>query len=204
MHKALGVDTGDLLRINTEIGYFVDKVWVTEGMKPGVVACSHHLGRWRRPQDVPANRWATNTVKIDTDGQGGWSMKTITDIQPFESKDADSARIFWSDGGVHQNITFPVHPDPISGMHCWHQKVRLEKALPGDTYGDIFVDTKKSFEVYKKVAGTGTAGARAERAKEAAVVEESLKTGGGDVLYRGVRGGYFIKKPPSEITRSPT
>jgi len=148
--QALGVDTGDLLRINTEIGYFVDKVWVTEGMKPGVVACSHHLGRWRRPQDVPANRWATNTVKIDTDGQGGWSMKTITDIQPFESKDADSARIFWSDGGVHQNITFPVHPDPISGMHCWHQKVRLEKALPGDTYGDIFVDTKKSFEVYKK------------------------------------------------------
>ncbi|RMD97958.1 MAG: formate dehydrogenase, partial [Bacteroidetes bacterium] len=42
--KRLGVKTGDLLRVNTEIGYFVDKVWVTEGMKPGVVACSHHLG----------------------------------------------------------------------------------------------------------------------------------------------------------------
>ncbi len=31
----------------TEIGYFVDKVWVTEGIKPGVIAMSHHLGRWR-------------------------------------------------------------------------------------------------------------------------------------------------------------
>ena len=61
MHPAdaenLGVETDDLIRVNTDIGYFVDKVWVTEGMKPGVVACSHHLGRWRRPQDVPGNRW---------------------------------------------------------------------------------------------------------------------------------------------------
>lgn len=38
-----GVETGDLLLINNEIGYFVDKVWVTEGMNPGVLACSHHL-----------------------------------------------------------------------------------------------------------------------------------------------------------------
>jgi anaerobic selenocysteine-containing dehydrogenase len=148
--KKLGVDTGDLLRVNTEIGYFVDKVWVTEGMKPGVIACSHHLGRWRRPHDAPGNRWAVNTVSIENNGKGGWKMRTIGDIQPFQSSDPDSSRIFWSDGGVHQNITFPVHPDPISGMHCWHQKVRLEQAHPEDKYGDIFVDTNKSFEVYKK------------------------------------------------------
>ncbi|MCB0595896.1 MAG: molybdopterin-dependent oxidoreductase [Lewinellaceae bacterium] len=144
------VRTGDLLRVNTDIGYFIDKVWVTEGMKPGVVACSHHLGRWRRPQDAPGNRWAVNTVNIETDGNGGWKMNTKNGIAPFKSSDPDSARIFWSDGGVHQNITFPVHPDPISGMHCWHQKVRLEKARPGDQYGDIYVDTNKSFEQYKK------------------------------------------------------
>jgi len=148
--RKLGVKTGDLLRINTDIGYFVDKVWVTEGMKPGIVACSHHLGRWRRPQDATGNRWGVNTVAIENDGNGGWSMKTIDDIQPFESDDPDSQRIFWSDGGVHQNITFPVHPDPISGMHCWHQKVRLEKPGPNDKYGDVYVDTKKSFEEYKK------------------------------------------------------
>ncbi len=146
----LGVDTGSLVRVYTEIGYFVDKVWVTEGMKPGVLACSHHLGRWRRPQDAPGNRWATATVQIGTNGQGGWTMKTLRGIEPFRSADKDSARIFWSDGGVHQNITFPVHPDPISGMHCWHQKVRLEKAHETDCYGDIFVDTNKSMEVYRK------------------------------------------------------
>ena len=51
---------------------------------------------------------------------------------------------------MHQNLTFPVHPDPISGMHCWHEKVRLEKASPEDRLGDIFVDTKKSFAIYKE------------------------------------------------------
>ncbi len=148
--QEFGVETGDLVRMTTDIGYFVDKVWVTEGMKPGVVACSHHLGRWRRPQDEVGNRWATNTVSIENDGNGGWKMKTLQGIRPFESKDPDSKRIFWSDGGVHQNITHAVHPDPISGMHCWHQRVRVEKAHPGDEYGDIFVDTKKSFENYKE------------------------------------------------------
>ena len=32
-----------------------------------------------------------------------------------------------------QNLTFPVQPDPISGMHCWHQKVTLQKAEAGKT-----------------------------------------------------------------------
>ena len=62
----------------------------------------------------------------------------------------DLKRIFWRDGGVHQNITHAVHPDPISGMHCWHQKVRIEKAKPDDNYGDVFVDTKKSTEIYHR------------------------------------------------------
>lgn len=163
----LGIETGDLIRVNTEIGYFVDRVWVTEGMKPGVVACSHHLGRWRRPQDPAANRWATSLVKIErveggavgrgqaARGQGQsassqWRMRLIDEIRPFKSSDPDSSRIFWSDGGVHQNITFPVHPDPISGMHCWHQKVRIEKAHAGDRYGDVLVDTAKSFEIYRE------------------------------------------------------
>jgi anaerobic selenocysteine-containing dehydrogenase len=147
--KRLGVQTGDLVRVNTEIGYFVDKVWVTEAMKPGVVACSHHLGRWRRPQDRIGNRWATNTVQLEKAGNG-WKMRILSGVRPFESSDPDSKRIFWSDGGVHQNITFPVHPDPISGMHCWHQKVRIEKAHPEDHYGDIFVDTEKSMQVYRE------------------------------------------------------
>jgi len=144
-----GFKTGDLVRLNTDIGYFIDKVWVTEGMKPGVIACSHHLGRWRRKQDQ-GNRWATNTVDIQHDGNGGWKMSTISGVRPFKSSDSDSKRIFWKDGGVHQNITHAVHPDPISGMHCWHQRVKIEPPHPGDQYGDLFVDTKKAHENFKE------------------------------------------------------
>ncbi|MBF0279142.1 MAG: molybdopterin-dependent oxidoreductase [SAR324 cluster bacterium] len=146
---SLGLETNDLVRVNTDIGYFVVKLWVTEGMKPGVVVCSHHLGSWRRPQDT-GNRWASNSVSIESPEKGKWKMNVLEGVRPFESDDPDSSRIFWNDGGVHQNITFPVHPDPVSGMHCWHQKVRLEKAHTGDKYGDVFVDTEKSFQIYRE------------------------------------------------------
>ncbi len=147
--EKLGLETHDLVRVNTDIGYFIVKLWVTEGMKPGVVVCSHHLGSWRRPQDT-GNRWASNSVSIESPEKGKWKMNVLEGVQPFKSDDPDSSRIFWNDGGVHQNITFPVHPDPVSGMHCWHQKVRLEKAHPDDKYGDVFVDTNKSFEIYRE------------------------------------------------------
>ena len=45
-------------------------------------------------------------------------------------------------------MTDAVHPDPISGMHCWHQRVTVTKAEAGDQYGDVVVDTAKSREVY--------------------------------------------------------
>jgi hypothetical protein len=138
------------VRVSTDIGYFVNRAWVTEGMKPGVVACSHHIGRWRREQDAKNNRWSTNQVTISEIENGKWMMRVVEGIGAYKSADPDTSRIFWTDGGVHQNITFPVHPDPISGMHCWHQRVRVEKAHDGDKYGDVFVDTEKSFAIYKE------------------------------------------------------
>ncbi|MFO0837523.1 MAG: molybdopterin-dependent oxidoreductase [Phycisphaerae bacterium] len=148
--RRLGVRTGDLVRVSTRIGYFVDKCWATEGIRPGVVACSHHLGRWRRKQDPPNSRWSGGTVAVDELAPGQWKMRLISGPQPFESNDPDSRRIWWRDGGVPQNLTFPVHPDPISGMHCWHQRVTVEKAPPGDASGDVFVNTGKSMQVYRE------------------------------------------------------
>jgi anaerobic selenocysteine-containing dehydrogenase len=145
-----GITTGDLVRISTEIGYFVNRAWVTEGLRPRVVACSHHIGRWRRKQDAVNNRWSTNQVSIDEIKPGKWMMRVVEGIGAYASNDPDTSRIFWTDGGVHQNITFPVHPDPISGMHCWHQKVVVEKAHADDRYGDVFVDTERSLAVYKE------------------------------------------------------
>ncbi|MCA9243618.1 MAG: molybdopterin-dependent oxidoreductase [Phycisphaerales bacterium] len=147
--KTLGVSDGDLVRVSTTIGHFVDRCWVTEAIRPGVVACSHHLGRWRRPNDPPASRWSGNVVTIEEAG-GVWRMKTRSGPGPFDSADSDSRRVWWREGGVHQNLIFPAHPDPISGMHCWHQRVRVEKAHAGDEYGDVVVDTNRSMEVYRE------------------------------------------------------
>jgi anaerobic selenocysteine-containing dehydrogenase len=143
----LGVQTGDLVRVETEIGYFIDKVWVTEGIRPGVIACSHHLGRWRLAEGEGTNRIASAVVSLaETNGQ--WTLRQEHGVRPFKSDDPDTERIWWTDAGVHQNLTFPVQPDPISGAHCWHQKVRVAPAQPGDRYGDVSVDTAKSTQVY--------------------------------------------------------
>ena len=77
-------------------------------------------------------------------------MRQLRGVHSFSSDDPDSGRIWWTDAGVHQNLTFPPHPDPVSGMHCWHQKVRLELPSQGDRYGDVYVDTAKSLAVYRE------------------------------------------------------
>ena len=144
-----GLRTGDLVRVTTDIGHFVDRCWVTEAVRPGVVACSHHLGRWRRRQDPPNSRWSANTVTVESASDGVWKMRTLEGPAPFASADPDSRRIWWREGGVPQNLTFPVHPDPISGMHCWHQRVSVARAAPTDRCGDVVVDTKKSMRVFE-------------------------------------------------------
>ncbi|HEX6338488.1 MAG TPA: molybdopterin dinucleotide binding domain-containing protein [Jiangellaceae bacterium] len=145
----LDVGTGDLVAVETEIGSFVVKAWVTEGIRPGVVACSHHMGRWKlKDQSATGQRQLMSTVDL-AKREGTWQMSRVTGVRPYESADPDTKRIWWTDVGVHQNLTFPVHPDPISGQHCWHQAVRLRKAQPGEAYGDITVDTAKAHEVYQ-------------------------------------------------------
>jgi anaerobic selenocysteine-containing dehydrogenase len=143
----IGVATGDLVRVQSEIGYFVDRVWVTEAIHPGVVACSHHLGRWRLFEDHGSDRWNSALVELE-EADGVSRMKQKHGASPFASSDPDSSRIWWSDGGVHQNLIFPVQPDPISGQHCWHQKVSVFKAEPEERYGDIVVESEKAREAY--------------------------------------------------------
>jgi anaerobic selenocysteine-containing dehydrogenase len=145
-----GIQTGDLVKVRTRIGYFVTRAWVTEGIRPGVLAMSHHLGRWRLHEDHGGARAASSLVRIAREGNGRYVMKQVHGAQPFESQDPDSSRIWWSEVGVHQNLTFPVQPDPVSGMHCWHQRVRLEKAGQDDGYGDVVVDTEEAHRAYKE------------------------------------------------------
>jgi len=145
--ERLELSTGGLVRVETEIGYFVVKAWVTEGIRPGIVACSHHMGRWKLDGD--GQRQMMATVALARDG-GRFTLRRKIDVAPYDSGDPDTRRIWWTDTGVHQNLTFPVHPDPISGMHCWHQAVRVRRAELGDSYGDISVDVDKAHEVYRR------------------------------------------------------
>ncbi|MEZ0231156.1 MAG: molybdopterin-dependent oxidoreductase, partial [Planctomycetota bacterium] len=145
----LSVQTGDLCTITTRIGKFSVRCWVTEGIRPGIVACSHHLGRWRKEDEADTNRWAAARVKIEK--QGSKLRFTRQGLSgEFESSDQDSKRVWWEASGVHQNMTFPVQPDPISGMHCWHQKVTVTKAAPDAKEGDIEVDLEQSKRVYEE------------------------------------------------------
>ena len=148
--KALGFETADLVRIETDSGHFVMRAWATEGIRPGVVAASHHLGRWRLTDESGNERWSSALVNVEELEQGKWRLRQLKGIEPFTSDDPDSERIWWKDPGVNQNLAFPVHPDPISGMHAWHQRVRVVAAQPGDRYGDVVVDTNKSHEIYKQ------------------------------------------------------
>ena len=143
----IDVKNGELVRVETRIGHFVVKAWVTEGIRPGVVACSHHMGRWKTADN--GQRQMMATVKLDHQGSG-WKLQRERGVEAYASSDPDTKRIWWTDAGVHQNLTFPVQPDPISGMHCWHQAVRIRKADPDDHYGDISVDVAKSREAYEE------------------------------------------------------
>jgi anaerobic selenocysteine-containing dehydrogenase len=143
----VGVDTGDLVRVETRIGHFVARAWVTEGIRPGVVACSHHMGRWKL--EGPGQRQMMATASLAHEGST-WTLRLERPVEPYRSADADTSRIWWTGAGVHQNLAFPVQPDPVSGMHCWHQAVRLSRAAPEDRHGDVRVDTGKARRAYEE------------------------------------------------------
>ena len=100
------------------------------------------------------NSFGVPTAELQMDGKVG-KLKYVEGIKPFHTErfadyNRDSGNIWW-DGlsGSWQNAVAAPHPDPISGMHCWHQKVILEKAQAGDKIGDIHVNYDNNFKVYE-------------------------------------------------------
>jgi len=190
--EALELRNGGLARVSTRIGHFVIRVWVTEGIHPGVVACSHHVGRWRLHREIGGARLSSALVEVER-RDGTFLFRQKEGIAPFESADPDTRRIGWKEPGVNQNLTFPVQADPVSGMHCWHQKVRVEPARPEDRYGDVFVDTRKSAEVYREWLATtrpapGPGGLRRPLwlNRPLRPVDEAYRLGSGSDSVRGI------------------
>lgn len=149
----LGVTTGALLRVDTEIGWFVDKVWVTEGIKPGIIAMSHHLGRWRLEEENGGAKGTSGLAQLSEDGNGGHRLLMLHGAKAWKGPDPDTERIWWKDVGVHQNLTHAVQPDPLSGAHCWLQKVKVRRAEGDERHGEVHVDTVKSMEAYRRWLG---------------------------------------------------
>ena len=148
--ERLGVVSGDLVRVETEIGYFIDRAWITEGIKPGIIAMSHHLGRWRLQDGNNIGSGMSSLVELSEDGVEH-RLNILKGAEPWETFDPDTSRVWWKDVGVHQNLTHAVHPDPISGAHCWLQKaINVRKAAPNEKHGDVWVDTNRSMEVYEE------------------------------------------------------
>ena len=108
-----------------------------------------HRGRWRLGRAEGGALSSSAFVEIKR-GEGTFFFRQREGVRAYKSSDPDSSRIWWNESGVNQNLTFPVQPDPVSGMHCWHQKVKVTPAADGDRYGDIFVDTRQSREVFKE------------------------------------------------------
>ena len=126
---------------------------MTKAIRQGIVGLLASFGPVAFAGEHRQRALVQRAGRSGTDRPSQWMMRQIHGIRPFASDDRDSSRIHWRDAGVHQNLTFPVQPDPVSGQHCWHQKVTVTHASPKDRYGDIFVDTNKAHEEYRRWLG---------------------------------------------------
>ena len=146
----LGVQTGDLVRVETEIGHFVVKAWVTEGIRPGVVACSHHMGRWK-PDGEAGQRQSMATVDLDRDGSRWSTAPGARASRPSPRPTPTPSASGGPTSACTRTSPSPYTPTPSPGMHCWHQAVRVTPGRARTTrYGDISVDTERALEVYRE------------------------------------------------------
>ena len=174
--KRLGIKRGDAIKLRVvdtvsgiEVGYFVGMAMPTQATRPGVVACSHHSGRWRLRSTVKVDKYELGVMRYGTalaDMKEEGTVRKIRWIKgverfkvekqgdefkwPYPDFNKDMEYVWWKgDTGVWQNAVFPANPDPLSGMHCWHKKVLIEKASPEDKIGDVVVDIEKTLKVYQ-------------------------------------------------------
>jgi thiosulfate reductase / polysulfide reductase chain A len=129
----IGVKTGDLVRVESKVGYLVTKAYVTEGIHPRTVAIPTGFGHWEY------GRLATLKLKDKkSDASHG-------------QDDPDLNNVWWDDKGVHPNQIIPAVVDPIGGSQGWYDTVvKVTKAGPTDKYGDTQGDWEKHYAAYKE------------------------------------------------------
>jgi len=130
--KRIGIKTGDLIRVESDVGHLVTKAQVTEGIHPKVTSISTACGHWGY------GRLAQLKLK-EKGGKFG------------AQDDPDLKNVWWDDNGVHPNQIIPAVADPIGGSAGWFDTVvKVTKAHAGDKYGDIKADPAKHQEWFEK------------------------------------------------------
>ncbi|MFQ6069427.1 MAG: molybdopterin dinucleotide binding domain-containing protein, partial [Candidatus Aminicenantales bacterium] len=103
--EKFGIKDGDLIKVESKIGQLKTRAKVTDGIVPGVVAISHHLGHWAY-------------------GEYASGKKT-----PEHACEKDCEFKWWNEKGVHPNWIIPNSPDPINGQMRWMDTVvKVSKA----------------------------------------------------------------------------
>ncbi|MBU1669437.1 molybdopterin-dependent oxidoreductase [bacterium] len=173
--KRLNIKQGDAIKVTItdtlselESGYFIAMAVPTEATMPGVLANSHHAGRWKLKNavEIPGFSHKLGVMGLGAplydmtmDGKIGTlkpkqgidaGMMERQDSWQFKEYNKDLDNIWW-DGlsGSWQNAVAPSHPDPIAGNHAWHQKVSIELAGADDQIGDIYVNYENNMKVYQ-------------------------------------------------------
>jgi anaerobic selenocysteine-containing dehydrogenase len=104
--KMLGIKNGDKIKVKSEIGEITTTANVTEGVVPGVIAISHHVGHWEYGRYASGNK------------------------APLAGDDDPDLKLkWWKTYGVHPNWIIPNRMDPINGQMRWMDNVvKVRKA----------------------------------------------------------------------------
>lgn len=103
-----GIKDGDEIRVFNKIGEMKTRVRVTEGIIPGIIAISHHVGR---------------------EHSGRYGSGKASPVPGVANDDPDFKNKNWDRHGAHPNVVIPNSPDPISGQQRWMDTVvRVAKA----------------------------------------------------------------------------
>ncbi len=121
---AIGVKTGDKVRVTSEIGSIVTKAFVMQGIHPRCVAISGSLGHWGYGRIARADSQRDERPGLLPTDFGEES----TELESFRRvKGYNYNHFWWSSNGVHPNPIIPVKLDPASGSQVWATKVKVEK-----------------------------------------------------------------------------
>ncbi len=91
----LHIERGDLVKVTSEVGSFVARAHLTQGIHPSVVAIAHGLGHWKYGRIARAKK--------------------------FKSRDSDTRLLWWGEDWfrVEPNAAIPDRSDPVGGGQAW-------------------------------------------------------------------------------------